>query len=86
MDRTSSVIVASLEALGATNELCCANLEEIVQGVDIGRSKRTVSRKLAELILEGYVASGPTDGNAKTYYITVNGTNFLRNGGKDIEK
>lgn len=48
-------------------------LKEIVESEDSGYKSNTVSKKLKEFELSGYVCKGLKDGRADTFFITEKG-------------
>ena len=79
--RTKYEILNVLYQMGAKSKLVAATQKMIKEGlleVDIDYTDKTIYKHLRELLDLGYVKYGMNQLNAKTYYITAKGVEWVQ--------
>ena len=74
--KSDVVILGKMEAVGAINQLKSATIHNLIQNTKLSATKVRASIKLLqanEFIKEGFMQR-----NAKTYYVTDKGREFLK--------
>ena len=77
MNRLGFVILSILRESKATGRLSSMTLKEIALAEDFGWKENTISKKIREFELSGYVGRGLKEGRAVTYFITEDGLECL---------
>lgn len=77
MNRLGFVILSILRESKATGRLSSMTLKEIALAEDFGWKENTISKKIREFELSGYVGRGLKEGRAATYFITEDGLECL---------
>ena len=77
MNRLGFVILSILRESKATGRLSSMTLKEIALAEDFGWKENTISKKIREFELSGYVGRGLKEGRAATYFITEDGLEWL---------
>ena len=82
--RTIYLILNILYSNGAKSKLYALSQKDIIEALEADGEKwseRTIYNKIRELSKNGYILDGLRQGNAKTFYISNAGINWM----KDVE-
>ena len=77
-NRLSFLILSFLEQYDADNKVSAMSVRELASVEDIGYKENTIFKKVSELVVGGYAATGYKDGKSKTFFITEKGRILLR--------
>ena len=71
-------IMCDTNSKSKLNALTQKQIVEALKDNDCLRNERTVYNNLKEMLKKGYVGEGMKCGNAMTYYVRIEGINFMK--------
>lgn len=77
MSRLDFLILSILDENEANDKRSAMTIREIAEADDFGYKNNTIFKRMGIFEAMGYVLPGYKDGNAKTYYLTKAGKDFL---------
>ena len=79
MSRLDFLILSILSKNEAFDKRSAMTIREIMEADDFGYKSNTIFKRMEAFETMGYVLPGYKEGNAKTYYLSNAGRDFLKN-------